>query len=114
MVVLVEERMRDTTGLVARAATASAKTGASINQGSTESSLMFGVYKKDETDVLRSLYDEFFETVAAHVLLIKKGEFRLVVNLNSLFFIVDQFAVFVRHRFIRKFRPYKNFIHSIL
>lgn len=70
MVVLVGERMRDTTGLTARAATAIAKTGASIqmiNQGSTEVSLVFGVHKKDETDVLRSLYEEFFQTAAAHV-----------------------------------------------
>ncbi len=70
MVVLVGERMRDTTGLTARAATAIAKTGASIqmiNQGSTEVSLVFGIHKKDETDVLRSLYDEFFQTAVARV-----------------------------------------------
>lgn len=69
MVVLVGERMRDTTGLTARAASAIAKTGASIqmiNQGSTEVSLVFGIHKKDETVVLRSLYDEFFQTAAAH------------------------------------------------
>ncbi|VDG97989.1 Uncharacterised protein [Lysinibacillus sphaericus] len=59
--------MRDSSGLTPRAATASAKTGASINQGSTESSPVFGVHKKDETDVLRSWYDEFFETAATHV-----------------------------------------------
>ncbi|MCM3758916.1 aspartate kinase [Sporosarcina aquimarina] len=70
MVVLVGERMRDTTGLTARAATAIAKSGASIqmiNQGSTEVSLVFGVHKKDETAVLRSLYDEFFQTASAQV-----------------------------------------------
>lgn len=70
MVVLVGERMRDTTGLTARAATAIAKTGASIqmiNQGSTEVSLVFGVHKKDETVVLRSLYEEFFQAATAHV-----------------------------------------------
>lgn len=69
MVVLVGERMRDTTGLTARAASAIAKTGASIqmiNQGSTEVSLVFGVHKKDETAVLRSLYEEFFQTAASH------------------------------------------------
>ena len=62
--------MRDTTGLTAHATTAIAKTGASIqmiNQGSTEVSLVFGVHKKDEKDVLRSLYEEFFQTAAAHV-----------------------------------------------
>lgn len=70
MVVLVGERMRDTTGLTARAATAIAKTGASIqmiNQGSTEVSLVFGIHKKDETSVLRALYEEFFQKAIARV-----------------------------------------------
>ncbi|MDW0111392.1 aspartate kinase [Sporosarcina aquimarina] len=70
MVVLVGERMRDTTGLTARAASAIAKTGASIqmiNQGSTEVSLVFGIHRKDETPVLRALYEEFFQTAVAHV-----------------------------------------------
>ena len=70
MVVLVGERMRDTTGLTARAAMAIAKTGASIqmiNQGSTEVSLVFGIHKKDEMPVLRSLYEEFFQVAVAHV-----------------------------------------------
>ncbi len=67
MVVLVGERMRDTVGLTARAADAIRKAGVSIqmiNQGSTEVSLVFGIHKKDETAVLRALYDEFFTRTA--------------------------------------------------
>lgn len=66
MVVLVGEGMRHTTGLAARAATAIARTGANIemiNQGSSEVSLVFGIDEKDETKVLRSLYEEFFSKV---------------------------------------------------
>jgi len=63
MIVLVGEGMRHSTGLAARAATAIARTGASIqmiNQGSSEVSLVFGVHKKDETKILKELYAEFF------------------------------------------------------
>ena len=66
MVVLVGEGMRHTTGLAARAATAIARTGANIemiNQGSSEVSLVFGIDKKDETIILKSLYEEFFSLV---------------------------------------------------
>ena len=48
MIVLVGEGMRHSTGLAARAASAIARTGASIqmiNQGSSEVSLVFGVHK---------------------------------------------------------------------
>ncbi|WP_203249203.1 aspartate kinase [Sporosarcina beigongshangi] len=63
MIVLVGEGMRHSTGLAARAASAIARTGASIqmiNQGSSEVSLVFGVHKKDETKILKELYAEFF------------------------------------------------------
>lgn len=63
MIVLVGEGMRHSTGLAARAASAVARTGASIqmiNQGSSEVSLVFGVHKKDETKILKELYAEFF------------------------------------------------------
>ena len=66
MVVLVGEGMRYTTGVAARAATAIARTGANIqmiNQGSSEVSLVFGIDTKDETIVLKSLYEEFFSLV---------------------------------------------------
>ena len=46
--------------LAARAASAIARTGASIqmiNQGSSEVSLVFGVHKEDETKILKELYD---------------------------------------------------------
>jgi aspartate kinase len=63
MIVLVGEGMRHSTGLAARAASAIARTGASIqmiNQGSSEVSLVFGVHKKDEMKILKELYSEFF------------------------------------------------------
>ncbi|MER2090167.1 MAG: aspartate kinase [Sporosarcina sp.] len=63
MIVLVGEGMRHSTGLAARASTAIARTGASIqmiNQGSSEVSLVFGVHKADETKILKELYAEFF------------------------------------------------------
>lgn len=63
MIVLVGEGMRHSTGLAARAATAIARSGASIqmiNQGSSEVSLVFGVHKADETKILKELYAEFF------------------------------------------------------
>lgn len=63
MIVLVGEGMRHSTGLAARAASAIARTGASIqmiNQGSSEVSLVFGVHKADETKILKELYAEFF------------------------------------------------------
>ena len=63
MIVLVGEGMRHTTGLAARAASAIARTGASIqmiNQGSSEVSLVFGVHKEDENKILKELYEEFF------------------------------------------------------
>ncbi|MCZ2260885.1 aspartate kinase [Sporosarcina sp. G11-34] len=66
MIVLVGEGMRHTTGLAARAASAISRTGANIemiNQGSSEVSLVFGVDKKDENKILRSLYEEFFSKV---------------------------------------------------
>lgn len=65
MVVLVGEGMNNTIGLAARASSAIARTGANIemiNQGSSEVSLVFGVLKKDETKILKELYQEFFET----------------------------------------------------
>ncbi|MBE1557052.1 aspartate kinase [Sporosarcina limicola] len=64
MIVLVGEGMRHTTGLAARAATAIARSGASIqmiNQGSSEVSLVFGVLKEDEIKILKELYEEFFQ-----------------------------------------------------
>ncbi|MFJ7936881.1 aspartate kinase [Sporosarcina sp. NPDC096371] len=67
MIVLVGEGMRHSIGLAARAATAIARTGASIqmiNQGSSEVSLVFGVHKKDETKILKELYAEFFQSSA--------------------------------------------------
>ena len=70
MVVLVGEGMRHTKGLAARAASAISRTGANIemiNQGSSEVSLVFGVDKKDETKILRELYQEFFSKVASYV-----------------------------------------------
>lgn len=70
MVVLVGEGMRDTTGLTARAASAIASTGTSIqmiNQGSSEVSLVFGIMKEDETKVLKALYHEFFIKSALEV-----------------------------------------------
>ncbi len=63
MIVLVGEGMRHSTGLAARAASAIARTGASIqmiNQGSSEVSLVFGVHKADENKILKELYAEFF------------------------------------------------------
>ena len=69
MVVLVGEGMRHTKGLAARAASAISRTGANIemiNQGSSEVSLVFGVDKKDETKILRELYQEFFSKVASY------------------------------------------------
>ena len=63
MIVLVGEGMRHSTGLAARAASAIARTGASIqmiNQGSSEVSLVFGVHKKDETKILKELYAGVF------------------------------------------------------
>ncbi len=65
MVVLVGEGMRHTLGLASRAAGAISRSGASIqmiNQGSSEVSLVFGILTADETKVLRSLYEEFFQT----------------------------------------------------
>ena len=70
MVVLVGEGMRHTKGLAARAASAISRTGANIemiNQGSSEVSLVFGVDKKDETKILRELYQEFFSKVVSYV-----------------------------------------------
>ncbi|CAM3292542.1 aspartate kinase [Filibacter tadaridae] len=69
MIVLVGEGMRHSTGLAARAASAIARTGASIqmiNQGSSEVSLVFGVLKEDETKILKELYKEFFSTVPVY------------------------------------------------
>ena len=63
MVVLVGEGMNNSTGLAARATAAISRTGANIemiNQGSSEVSLVFGVLKKDETKILKELYNEFF------------------------------------------------------
>ena len=65
MVVLVGEGMRHTLGLASRAAGAISRSGASIqmiNQGSSEVSLVFGILTADETKVLKSLYEEFFQT----------------------------------------------------
>ncbi|WP_342513900.1 aspartate kinase [Sporosarcina sp. FSL K6-1522] len=64
MIVLVGEGMRHSIGLASRAASAIARTSASIqmiNQGSSEVSLVFGVHKKDETKILKELYVEFFK-----------------------------------------------------
>jgi aspartate kinase len=69
MVVLVGEGMRHTRGLAARAASAISRSGANIemiNQGSSEVSLVFGVHKKDETKILKELYEEFFNNVAVY------------------------------------------------
>lgn len=67
MIVVVGEGMRNNTGLAARATAAISSTGANIemiNQGSSEVSLVFGVLKKFEDDILIALYNEFFNKVA--------------------------------------------------
>ena len=67
MIVIVGEGMRNNTGLAARAASAISRTGANIemiNQGSSEVSLVFGVLKETENQILRALYDEFFAPIA--------------------------------------------------
>ncbi|MCG7337642.1 aspartate kinase [Sporosarcina sp. ACRSM] len=67
MIVLVGEGMRHTTGLAARAASAIARAGVSIqmiNQGSSEVSLVFGVHREDENKILKGLYEEFFHKSA--------------------------------------------------
>jgi aspartate kinase len=64
MIVLVGEGMRHATGLAARAASAIARAGVSIqmiNQGSSEVSLVFGVHQEDENKILKGLYEEFFQ-----------------------------------------------------
>lgn len=68
MIVVVGEGMNNNTGLAARAATAISKTGANIemiNQGSSEVSLSFGVKDQYADDILKSLYEEFFQPVNA-------------------------------------------------
>ena len=68
MIVIVGEGMRNNTGLAARAATAISATGANIemiNQGSSEVSLVFGVQSEYGDLILKSLYNEFFASVAA-------------------------------------------------
>ena len=67
MIVIVGEGMRNNTGLAARAASAISRTGANIemiNQGSSEVSLVFGVLKETENQILRALYNEFFAPIA--------------------------------------------------
>lgn len=69
MIVLVGEGMRHTTGLTARASSAIARTGTSIqmiNQGSSEVSLTFGILKENETAVLKELYKEFFSNTPVY------------------------------------------------
>lgn len=66
MIVVVGEGMRNNTGLAARATTAISSTGANIemiNQGSSEVSVVFGVYSQFEEKILKALYNEFFSTV---------------------------------------------------
>lgn len=66
LIVIVGEGMRNNTGLAARAASAISSTGANIemiNQGSSEVSLVFGVLKQTENQILRALYDEFFTPI---------------------------------------------------
>ena len=68
MIVIVGEGMRNNTGLAARAATAISATGANIemiNQGSSEVSLVFGVQSEYGDQILKSLYNEFFASVAS-------------------------------------------------
>ena len=68
MIVIVGEGMRNNTGLAARAAKAISATGANIemiNQGSSEVSLVFGVRSEFEDQILKSLYNEFFASVAS-------------------------------------------------
>lgn len=67
MIVVVGEGMRNNTGLAARATAAISSTGANIemiNQGSSEVSLVFGVLKKFEDDIIVALYNEFYNKVA--------------------------------------------------
>ena len=69
MIVVVGEGMRNNTGLAARAATAISATGANIemiNQGSSEVSLVFGVLSENSDQILKSLYNEFFASVAMY------------------------------------------------
>ena len=66
MIVVVGEGMRNNTGIAARATNAISSTGANIemiNQGSSEVSVVFGVYSQFEDKILKALYSEFFSTV---------------------------------------------------
>ena len=68
MIVIVGEGMRNNTGLAARATKAISATGANIemiNQGSSEVSLVFGVQSEYGDQILKSLYNEFFASVAS-------------------------------------------------
>lgn len=63
MVMLVGEGMNNTVGVTARAATALANQQINIemiNQGSSETSLVFGIHQKDTDRAVQVLYNEFF------------------------------------------------------
>ncbi len=63
MVMLVGEGMNNTVGVTARAATALANQQVNIemiNQGSSETSLVFGIHQKDTDRAVQVLYNEFF------------------------------------------------------
>lgn len=64
IIVVVGEGIRQSVGVAARAALAISRTDTSIqmiSQGSSEVSLVFGVDTADETKVLNSLANEFFD-----------------------------------------------------
>ncbi|CAM3120125.1 aspartate kinase [Sporolactobacillus spathodeae] len=63
LIMLVGEGMRQEVGTAARASTALAKAGINIemiNQGSSETSMMFGVRENVEEKAVQALYEEFF------------------------------------------------------
>lgn len=63
LIIIVGEAMSHTVGVAARATSAFAKAGISlemINQGSSEISMMFAVKAEEEKAAVRALYEEFF------------------------------------------------------
>jgi aspartate kinase len=63
---LVGEGMRQEVGTAARASKALAEANINIemiNQGSSETSMMFGVKETVEKKAVRALYEEFFASV---------------------------------------------------
>ncbi|MFB4211773.1 aspartate kinase [Shouchella sp. JSM 1781072] len=63
MVMLVGEGMHNSIGVIARASAALSRKGVNIemiNQGSSETSLVFGIHQKDADVAVQELYHEFF------------------------------------------------------